>query len=143
MEDPEVELDTALPFRDRPEPIEAIGAETLLACVDSGNGTARVTAALDPFAEVSGGVNGTSNGNGGAGGGLNLAVAGEMRTGMNGKGSSSYVNKKLTWSRKTIEAMHLDERSLLITLVSEATEDLISTSTEETIDTFETNRTNP
>lgn len=76
MEDPEVELETVLPLRERLDPVAAMGAETLLDCVESGNGNASVKAALDPFA---GGVN-PSNANCDAGGGLNLAVAGEMRT---------------------------------------------------------------
>lgn len=88
IEDPEVELETALPFRDMFELVAAIGAETLFACEASGNGNARVTAGLDPFAGVIGGANGASKG---AGGGLNLAVAGEMRTRMSHK-ELSYVS---------------------------------------------------
>lgn len=87
-EDPEVELETALPFKDRLEPVAAMGVETLLAVgVESDNGNARVTDALDPFA---GGVNGTSNGSCGAG--LNLAVAGDMRTEKEVKSYISYMS---------------------------------------------------
>jgi hypothetical protein len=141
MEDPEVELETALPLRDRLEPVVAMGVETLLACVESGNGNASVTAALDPFA---GGVKGTSNGNCDAGGGLNFAVAGEMRTEKKGiKNQLSYDStRKLTWARKTIKAMHLNECALLITLVSETTKETISTKTRHHR-RLKTNRTNP
>ena len=91
MEDPEVELETALPLRDRLEPVAAMGVETLLAVgVGSGNGKASVTDELDP--EFDGGVNETSNGSCGAG--LNLAVAGEIRTEKKVKIFTMCFNKK-------------------------------------------------
>ncbi len=61
-----------------------MGPETLFACAESGKGKAIVTDGFDPLvpAWVTGGVNDTGGRSNGIGpeGGLNLAVAGEMRT---------------------------------------------------------------
>lgn len=81
VKEPEVELETVL---DKLELVAAIGAETLFACKEPGRGKASVTDGFAPLgpAGLIGGVNDMdviSHDMGGTGG-LNFAVAGEIRT---------------------------------------------------------------
>ena len=79
VKEPEVELETLLAAStDELEPVAAIGVETLFACKESGRGKASVTDELAPL-RPTGAVYGISHDMGGAGG-LNFAVAGEIRT---------------------------------------------------------------
>ena len=96
----------------------AIGDETLLVGAGEGSGSAMVAA---PCGITPGGGICTC-GRSSAGGALYLAVAGDMRTiWANNKVSIWRTMRELihTWTRKAVETMHLDQGTLLVSLIRE------------------------
>jgi hypothetical protein len=94
----------------------AIGDDTLLVGAGPDSGRAMVAAPTP-----GGGI--WTCGRSSAGGALYLAVAGDMRTNW-ASNKVLYPRRTkgaliLTWSRETVEAMHLDQGTLLVSLIRE------------------------